>query len=247
MSGELEVLEPTYEVFTPEAEYGEYRCRSVVAVRRDSDLNPEPFTLRSAGYHGSYVASARIELEGLAKIAVMSVHASPARLRPADIEKWQGADWPTPRPTSNGEDDLVLASAIALAKNGGLWDSDFVLASVLQVQKSEHRVLAAGDWNEARAWDADQALHPGHWGSEFFDAIEAADLCDCTFQRWDENEHPTCGEYQLDHVIASPDVNARITALRAPRAEGASDHFPVRFSIHRTAWTTKHDEPRPHG
>ena len=66
----------------------------------------------------------------------MSVHASPNVVGDKWRALWAATEMPIPEPRSGR--DLV--------------DADLLLASVALVVR-EHRVLAAGDWNEARAWD----------------------------------------------------------------------------------------------
>jgi hypothetical protein len=87
-------------------------------------------------------------------------------------------------------------------RGGFLWDSDYVLGTLIALLEGKATVLAAGDLNEARGWDT---THDGYWGQDWFDRACRAGLYDLTYTRWG-HEKPTCGSYQLDHFLASKDV-----------------------------------------
>lgn len=206
-------LATDYQVFTPAVEDGDFRCRSMVAIRSSSNLLASQFALPTARYHGSYLATAMVNLPDLGPIVLASVHASPTRptidqrsLWPDDLVE------PSPRPTGNGE----------------LWDSDYVLATLAHHALAGRHVLAAGDFNEARAWDGD---HPGAWGAEYFEAAQLAGLVDVTFRHWGKTERATHGPYQDDHIFATAAVDDLITRTDVERDAGESDHHPVAFVL----------------
>jgi hypothetical protein len=188
----------------------QYRCRSFVAVRKGSGLTIGPLSVDTAAYHASYVAGAQVGVPDLGAVSLLSVHASPTRPSSSDRQRWRGS-LPPVRPTGGTE----------------LWDSDFALETLGRIRAISELVLAAGDWNEARAWDDH---HPGHWGREFFDAVDAADLVDCTHQRW-KGERPTHRQYQDDHVFASPAVHRRIGSRMAIWPMPGSDHDAIAFTL----------------
>src|SRR5690606_1249020 len=84
------------------------------------------------------------------------------------------------------------------------------------------------------------------WARLFFERAEEADanvrggLRDVTFPRWVNQERPTCGSLQLDHVLATPGIVARIDDTAddpavIARSESlgtrGSDHNPLRWSF----------------
>jgi endonuclease/exonuclease/phosphatase family metal-dependent hydrolase len=206
-----------FRVFTAGTEAPSFRCRSAVVAR--SWLEPTPFDVSNAGYHGSYLAAATIRLPSVGQVACFSVHASPSRLRSDDESRWAGS--PPPARSGGGRDA------------GRLWDADYVLATL--ADHARHGpVLAAGDLNEARRWDL---THPGEtWGSEYFEAVAAADLVDCLHLLWGE-EIATRGDYQIDHVLASRSlavhiIEAKVLDHRLDESQHTpSDHRPVEFVI----------------
>ena len=206
-----EILAPNFAVFTPAVEHGDFRCRSVVGVRRSLSLFSEPFPVPTVDYHGSYVAAASVVLPKLGRTVLVSAHASPTRPTEEQRSKWH--DVPAPQARSDGD----------------LWDSDYVFATLESVAKNE-QVLVAGDLNEARAWDD---LHPGTtWGADYFALAGHAGFCDVTFRLWN-HECVTHGAYQLDHVLATNDVARQITDARVVDLDDAdeADHCPIRFTI----------------
>ena len=197
-----------------------YRARSVVLVRDGitaRGLLASEFP--TAAYHGSYVAAAAVELPGVGAVVLMSVHASPNRVSEEWETTWRKhGPWP-----------------VAGRPSCGLWDSDLVLRSVEIVAASGVPVVAAGDWNEARAWDLD---HAGTAGEEFFAKVRDAGLtdCCCPADRGVEGAGdgwPTHGKLCIDHVVATVTVAPHV-AVRTPltpQVAGPSDHRPVEFTI----------------
>ncbi len=112
------------------------------------------------GYHGQYVAAARLVGWGAAgDLTVFSVHASPSPTSDEYLEHH-----PDP-------ERLVARDGGAAARCAGqLSDSDVVLGTVIQYGPD---VLACGDLNEARGWDTVPG-HEGHtWGAEYFGGPDA--------------------------------------------------------------------------
>lgn len=180
-----------------------YRPRSAVIARKD--LGGESFEYSTSDYHGSYVAAATV-----GDLVVMSVHASPNALS----EQWR-QQWTQPGRTLPDE------------YRGPLWDSDLVLETV-RVHAVGRRVLACGDWNEARRWDVD---HAGGTGAAFFRRLATLDLIDICCP--DERDAPrTHDKLCLDHIIGSPGVADRIAVGQVvDEHEWPADHRPVEFTI----------------
>jgi endonuclease/exonuclease/phosphatase family metal-dependent hydrolase len=199
-----------FSAYTAGADAPSYRCISavVVATTLKSALLPIP----ERAYHGSYLAGATVELGRAGSVACVSVHASPSRLRDEDERKWAAAP---PRARTGGGADA-----------GRLWDADYVLESLAQVQRSAP-VLAAGDFNESRRWDTS---HPGEtWGEEFFRAVKSFGFVDRLNELW-RCEQPTHGDDQLDHVLATPSVASLVTQAEV-MDDTPSDHRLVHFLI----------------
>jgi endonuclease/exonuclease/phosphatase family metal-dependent hydrolase len=191
-----------------------YQVRSAVIVAKS--LTRSPVTFRTASYHDSYVAAAAVTSPGNHTVTCVSVHASPSPISPEWRQLWEACGVPLPAPRA-GED---------------LWDSDLLLASVIELSQTRS-LLVAGDWNEARTWDD---THPGTSGAQFFERVTAANLVDCTWEAW-HGEKPTCrptngASLQVDHVFATPDVAPSVRELRVaePLQASGSDHFPITFT-----------------
>lgn len=190
-------------------------------------MEAEPLALPTAGYHGSYLAAARLNLPSVGATTAVSVHASPTVVEARYRKRWSQTGLPLPEPRPS-------------AGPGELWDSDFVLATLADLAL-KGPVLAAGDFNECLAWDAG---HPGEWGKEYFVGVANAGLVSLS-HRDDAAEKRTAFthdelDYQLDHVLASPDVAEQI--LQSPIVDTAwsrerviagelSDHSPLWFEI----------------
>lgn len=210
-------LAEAYEVFEylETDPYPAYACRSFVAVRRDAGLEPAPIAIPTAQYHRSYLAAAAIQVDDLGQVILLSVHASPREigLDSRYLDDWQPTSLPTPR----------------AACSGTLWDADFVLATLAGVAgRGATPVIGAGDFNEARG---PNTLDPA-WavqGAEFFDAAGSFGLLDVTLSLW-HGERATHGDAQLDHVLATHDLAARIAQASVAHNVG-SDHLPIGFTI----------------
>ena len=164
-----------------------YRVRSLLLWRRGT-VTAEPFLLPTTGYHGSYLAAARLDLPVVGETTAVSVHASPTVVEAQYREHWRHTGLPLPEPRPS-------------AGPGELWDSDFVLATLVELAR-RGPVLAAGDFNECLAWDT---AHRGEWGREYFAQVADSGLVSLTHR--DEGvERRTAFthdefEYQLDHVL----------------------------------------------
>lgn len=186
-----------------------------------------PLVIPTSDYHRSYVSGRLLALPGVTEpVAVMSVHASPAVVSPEDQARWAG---PVVLPRHGGGRD-----------DGRCFDSDYVLETIRLVSR-EHPVLAAGDLNECLRWDE---THAGEtWGRLYFERLESYGLVPVLSRMWGR-ELPTYfgvgrEPYQLDHVVATPDVAALISSAEEPSvpdpahvADGtASDHASLRFTL----------------
>lgn len=203
-----------------------YQVRSLL-LWRGSTVNGEMITLPTAGYHGSYLAAARLNLPSLSRVTAVSVHASPAVVGPEYQEHWLGPGRPMPKPRT-------------AASTGELWDSDLVLATLAEIARSGP-VLATGDFNECLAWDE---THPGGWGREYFDRVDGAGLVSLTHRDGGVEQQTAFThdglEYQLDHVLATPDLACPIARTPQPDPSwtrdrvisgATSDHAPLWFEI----------------
>ena len=203
-----------------------YQVRSLLMWRR-SAISGAALTLPTAGYHGSYLAAARLELPLVGDVVAVSVHASPAVVESAYQEIWLGTGRDLPQPRT-------------AASSGELWDSDFVLATLAELARLGP-MLVAGDFNECLAWDE---THPGDWGREYFDRVASARLISLTHRDGGIEQQTAFThdglEYQLDHVLATPDVASHV--LGAPRVDptwtrdavlagATSDHAPIWFEM----------------
>ena len=206
-----------------------YQVRSLL-LWRASAMAGEPFQVPTAGYHGSYLASARLSLPDLGETIAVSVHASPAVVEARYLEHWRQTGRPLPEPRPS-------------AAPGELWDSDFVLATLAELAQRGN-VLAGGDFNECLAWDD---THPGAWGDEYFARVADAGLVSLAHrhgagERQSAFTHDGLA-YQLDHVIASPSVADQIAQTPSVDADWSreqvvageiSDHAPLWFQIGMT-------------
>jgi len=212
-----------------------YQARSALII--DKKLSAAALTaarLPTLNYHGSYVAAAHCTLPRLGRpVILLTVHASPAPVTDAELAAWPSrVERPKPRHGGKG-----------VHNESQLWDADMVLQTIMHATELGP-VLACGDLNESRAWDA---LHPGEtWGEEFFERVEDR-LVDCLHDRLPSGSvthwAPDAPAMQIDHVLASRDVapllvNAALPTLdeqwadpRAALRNDLSDHAPIWFSI----------------
>ncbi len=191
-----------------------YRVRS--AILANKVLASCDASFPTSDYHDSYVAACNLQLDSIGTVVCMSVHASPSIVAKSWLEPWRAARLPLPQERASV----------------GLWDADMLLSTVLDVA-TRIPVLIAGDWNEARAWDAN---HPHNSGEAFFQRVEVGGLIDCTYSEW-QTERATClpthGEsLQVDHVFATNNVADLISGFEvgAPPAP-EFDHLPISFAI----------------
>jgi endonuclease/exonuclease/phosphatase family metal-dependent hydrolase len=204
----IDRLNETYEVFlrptVPELPRGRH---SVLAFRKSLDLDVVE-DLETFGALGTYASCARTALGGR-EVVLASIHASPSQLLPED-----------PRCA-----DVATRSCEAAP-----WWADVLVAHM-----SAHvgpPLVIAGDFNEARAWDARNPRH--RCSAEFFSEIDRAGFTDVTFRDWHGSERPTRRDpdYQLDHVIASRAIAGQVRADDVELVhDGLSDHASVTFSL----------------
>ena len=208
------ILGERYSTFAYDGDRPAYRCRALLAVRRGSALQASRVALPTADYHRTYLAAARVQLGSLDPFVAVSVHASPT-----PFEARYRNDWP-----------WRLAEERTVQVGQRLWDADFVLDTLLRLTKDRVGVLAAGDFNEARAFDT--AGNP--WAKQYFARAKNAGLRDVTHRLW-EGERPTRGAFQDDHVLATANLDVRIRHAEVvsdgPLASVESDHHPLRWSI----------------
>jgi hypothetical protein len=202
-----------------------WAVRSVLLTRSDlhiSDAGPSDHP--TLHYHGSYVAAARWATHR-GDVLLASVHASPNRAEP-ERYGWAG-DLPAAR--DGGHD--------ARYPGKQLWDSDLV-AETLRRMQLVSPLLAAGDLNEARGFDVDEAGKPlGTWGREYFDRLVTSGLHPWLHDSW-TGERATHAHLQLDHIIVSTEARALLARSPAPHLDRAwldpagsgvarSDHAPI--------------------
>jgi endonuclease/exonuclease/phosphatase family metal-dependent hydrolase len=182
-----------------------YRCRSGIAVHGRLGRS-DGVELSTSPYHGSYLAAARVTLESVGLVTCVSVHASPKELTPRYLDQWI---WEPPPRRRGGPSDPPV------------WDSDHVLGTLAMTAR-EGPVLAAGDLNEARAWDT---THAGSWGEDWFSFACEAGLHDLTYIAWHE-ERPTYGRLQADHVLSTEHLVPFLGEARIGLPSG-SDHESI--------------------
>jgi len=168
-----------------------------------------------------YLAAGWVTLPGLGPVRVVSVHARPRLASRELLSLWQPAELPVRRtgPTS---------------RPNALRYSDLALHTLSRF--AGEPLIAAGDFNESRHYDAPL-------GGQFFDNVTKAGLTDVTFSHWGEETqtrfHPTDPAIQVDHVFASQDVGRLVVS--PPRVDPAwsnpesrvdrSDHAPLWFTL----------------
>ena len=177
-----------------------YPCRSGVAV--PSSWRATAVHLPNEDYHGTYLAAVDAHVPGLGEVRFVSIHASPTPLTSADHHAWTGQLPPGRRPSPGAP---------------AVWHSDQVLADIGAAAQAP--MLVAGDLNEARRWDE---VHGGSFGADWFRNAGELGFQDLVHPVWGE-EHPTRGEYQIDHVLGTADVECV-----------AADFGPEPWSDHRS-------------
>lgn len=132
-----------YHVFWPPTVKPNWWIASWVMVR--DDLQPRPVPQELLAPFDSYVAAGRINWPGLGDLTVVSMHASPKPVPAGQLDRWP---WtlPQPRVGQPGRRGLTLHY------------SDLIV-EMLRLLADDGPLLAAGDLNEARAWDD---VNPGH-------------------------------------------------------------------------------------
>jgi endonuclease/exonuclease/phosphatase family metal-dependent hydrolase len=109
-----------------------------------------------------------------------------------------------------------------------------------------HPLLAAGDFNEARAFDLDESgRRVGTWGKEYFDRAAHHHLTPWLHDQWGR-EYPTHKNLQLDHVLLSEQARGLLLSTPEPHLDTwwggresnpVGDHVPIWFALD-DAWIT---------
>jgi hypothetical protein len=218
--------------FVPAAPQGrKYRPRSALLWRSEL-VSAESFILPTAGYHGSYVSSALLHLPGFSDpVVCVSLHASPSPVEQKYREVWHGCALDLPPERHGGG-----------RHSGELFDADMVVATLKLLARTD-LVLAAGDLNECEEWDK---VHGENWWEPLERTLtsEPGGLEFPIRRLWQGERRslfkPGARGYQLDHVLASPAVGARIRpdahVDESWTEEGVvagelSTHAPIFFSL----------------
>ncbi len=168
-----------------------WRIRS--ALITDHDLTISPLTSAdqpNLHYHGNYLAAARWMVTPGMEVQLISVHASPSVADPKGYG-WLGRP---PKQRNGGGDPRWRPRT--------LWDSDLVLRTLITMS-TQSAVIAAGDFNESRRDDFDEAgARIGTWGEEYYRRAARSGLLDISAPNGAETL-TTRGRLQLDHVLAS--------------------------------------------
>lgn len=199
-----------------------WRVRSALFTHSSLEVGELPDAVAAIlDYHGSYVAGAHVNLAGQS-LLVLSVHATPQKADP-DKYEWRGDP---SKPRHGGHDPRYT--------NERLWDSDLLLESLHRLSSLDLPVVAAGDYNEALAYDLDPVSgHRGTWAKEYFDRAREYGYTDVLSQRWG-CEKPTRGGLQLDRVLVNqaalgliPDGSPELDEAWEAEGHGLSDHRAV--------------------
>lgn len=183
------------------------------------ELSVEPDTAEVWGNFECYLASAWLTLTGVGRVRLVSVHASPQLATSEHLSLWP--ELPSRRTGPTGRPNALRYSDLALHALS---------------QFANEPLLAAGDFNESRHYDAPL-------GAQFFEKVTEAQLIDVTFAHWLEERqtrfHPTDPALQVDHVLATQEISRLVTsppsidpAWSTPeRRSERSDHAPVWFTL----------------
>lgn len=169
-------------------------------------------------YHGDYVAARRWD-SSTGPVVVASVHASPQLAEPVRYG-WVGA---CPPPREGGSHSRYPPRR--------LWDADLLLETLRGLAGGGLPLLAAGDFNEARGFDADDG---GTWGAEYFERLEQHGLVDWTYDVWG-GERPTRGKLQLDHVVVNK-AGRSLPSAQGVEIDAAWKDWPSHLSDHAPVW-----------
>jgi endonuclease/exonuclease/phosphatase family metal-dependent hydrolase len=206
----LDPVRATYGVFLrPEASESPHGRRSAIAFRRDLGLDAAE-DLETFRVLGTYASCARVQLDGRSVI-LASIHTSPSQL---------------------DEEHAIRAHAGTRSCELAPWWADALIAEMSSRMSAP--LVIAGDFNEARAWDASNRGHT--CSTEFFKAIQEAGFIDITFRDWHNEERPTRRgpDYQLDHVFASGVIEGLVEADDVELVhDDLSDHAAITFTLTR--------------
>jgi endonuclease/exonuclease/phosphatase family metal-dependent hydrolase len=180
---------------------------SVIAFRRDLGMEAAE-DLETFRVLGTYASCARVQMDDRSVI-LASVHLSPSLL---------------------DEGHPMRAQAARRSCEPAPWWADALIAQLPPPAGTP--LIVAGDFNEARAWDANNRGHT--CSAEFFDAIQVAGFTDITFRDWNDEERATRRnpDYQLDHVIASAAIDGLVEADDVELVhDDMSDHAAIAFRL----------------
>lgn len=213
-----------------------YRPHSALLVDRNLEFrHPAVDVAAIFAPFRTYVAAAVVDLPQIGETLCVSVHASPNPVSATDRASWP---WPLVPPRSGSRDGRYVR------RMGELFYSDLMLEALRRARSvSGLPVLAAGDLNEARQWDADHRNET--WGSEFFEtSVPKSGLQNVTWDLWRAERrtrfHRTQPPYQLDVFLASPPLALEGLSARVDEAwvdkesfweQQLSDHAPVWLSV----------------
>lgn len=199
---------------SPEAVAGR-QCRSAVLVDRNVlEVNSSGGYLHES-LLGSYVAQVGLTSSEGGRLTVVSVHASPNPLTPEHRE-------------------AVDVQRLKRRSEKHVWYADVVadeLVRLLDRARPGH-VLAAGDFNEAHAWDDTYRTDSS---AEFFGRLADGGYVDATMAAW-KKEHTTqvAQRYQVDRVFGSAGLDVHLASEPTDclgRDDELSDHLPIRFAL----------------
>jgi hypothetical protein len=156
---------------------------------------------------GTYVATAVLR-RGDTRTLVVSAHTSPAVV---------------------AEDKRRPDFGTRSCERGPWWTDAFLADLRLVMAAVDTPVLIAGDFNQARAYDA---AHGHRCGGEFLDAVADLGLVDVTVRDWGgERATRRSPDYHLDRVFASRQLAEEIRVDDIELVDDSvSDHAAVWFS-----------------
>jgi hypothetical protein len=156
-----------------------------------------------------YVAEVVVCGDGRAPLTLVCVHASPKALLSDEAPH---TAWRRDAEVRIFYSDVITGELAALATDG-------------------HRVLAAGDFNEAMSWDP---AYRTTTSAEFFGRLGTHGFRDVTASVWDgevttQTRHP----YQVDRIFATADVEVALEPHETSLGpnDGLSDHLPISFTL----------------
>jgi endonuclease/exonuclease/phosphatase family metal-dependent hydrolase len=207
-----------YRLIRPRVSNPRWWMGSWILVRNDLSFREDPHEYWTR--FECYVAAGFVTLNGIGEVRVISVHASPNLVSSNDLRRWQ--------------DDLPECRTGPTGLRYELRYSDLVLHSIGRCGQ-EGPTLAAGDFNESRHYQQP-------FGVQFFERAGRMGLVDVTFSRWGQEtptrRHPGHPELQVDHVFATPGVDALVVDSPEVDADWSSEDNRASRSDHAPVWFT---------